>query len=126
MTGSRVEILRAAAGRIREMAGQANGGPWFVERGGGIHMDGTWDYSSIKNGRAPAIAQVGYRGQSAEWIATMNPVVAEPLARELELHATWIDLVEKHGGRSSTGYVNAVKQAGNVLTIARWVMDGLS
>lgn len=79
MADGPIYILEKAIDRLKEFSEKSNPGPWHVRRGGGIHIDGTSDYNSIVMGHQPAVAQVGYRGQSAEWIAMMSPDLAKPL-----------------------------------------------
>lgn len=114
------ETLRAAAVRLRELAAKATDGPWY------------WNGSQVDVEPTTRGTYVVGDGQQEEdvvtpedgaWIATMSPVVAEPLARELELHATWIGSIEDGARTDSMGYAYAVKRAEHMLAFARSILE---
>ena len=117
------ETLRAAAARLRELAERANPGPWRFD-------DSDADFQPcVKGMRAEWIAECGpvdsitapgARGDhDAHWIATMSPAVAEPLAREMEMHATWIACVEG----DPTRYSYTVGRAEYMLIFAASILE---
>jgi hypothetical protein len=63
------EVIRAAADRLVELAGQATVGPWHGFAG---------EVSSVPPPGHERVCSVSLRGDQ-HWIATLSPAVAEPL-----------------------------------------------
>ena len=100
------EELRAAAARLREKAKVATAGPWKSYSGRVDSSRGT-----------VAVAFDGY--YDSEWIATMHPDVAEPLAVLLEEAAEFVAQLAEHYPRLP------VQPHARTLAIAR-VINGTS
>lgn len=89
---SPAEILRAAAARLEQAAAKAEPGPWYTEPD---DLDRGHDVWSRKTGHMPAF---GLSESDAAWIATMSPVMAEPLAAWLKQAAD--ELTEVYWGNA--------------------------
>jgi hypothetical protein len=79
------QTLRAAATRLRELAAKSNPGPWHkTDSGFGVRSS---------NGTNVVTDEDLQHGgtDDADWIASMSPVVAKPLAAWLEDTARLID-----------------------------------
>lgn len=119
------ETLRAAATRLREMAEKATK-PRRPHFG--------WDYLEAEDlspghkhttviasglGGPDVVAErVGWG--DAPWITALSPAVAEPLASELEAHATAIEITEQRGDYAAA----IVRRAAYMLAFARCILEG--
>lgn len=103
-------LLRAAAQKLRDTAAKVTPGPWF-DNGNGHVM-----YGEAGTGESPdaLIAE----SWDAAWIALASPVLAEPLADQLEAIA---ELDETLG--SGIGPVTA-RAVISALAVARAVLGG--
>lgn len=104
------ETLRAAAARIRALAAKATEGPW---RWNGTDVDvvPTTKGAYIVAAAATQEGEPIFDGDGA-WIATMSPVVAEPLAAWLEDTALLIDQ-----------WLLVVSAAAHALAFARSILE---
>jgi hypothetical protein len=97
-----VEELRAAAAKLREVAGKATDGPWHPDAD---ELGRGWDLRSATDGHMA----FGLTKADAAWIALVHPGLAEPLAEWLEKTATeygedtYMDAPE-HGDYCGPGY----------------------
>jgi hypothetical protein len=112
-------LLRQAASLMRERAGKASPGPWFSWQEG---RDGRGGASFIGAPDADLYVTVGMHGEDAhdrwsanqDFIASMHPLVALPVADWLETEAI---MVEERG--------NSVEgQTFHALAVARAYLDG--
>ncbi len=88
--------LRTAAAKLREVAGGAAAGPWWVSQEGLTHPVG----ANVKAEDASVVEDCcGYQGGAtvadATYIATMSPPVALAMATWLEAHADTMDLLDE-------------------------------
>lgn len=73
------ETLRAAAVRLREVAGEATPGPWQVGRAWPADVC-TEEEMVFGSGFGPDVDLFDVEQRNARWIALMHPGIAEPLA----------------------------------------------
>lgn len=111
--------LLAAAARLRELAAQATAPPWKWN-GWAIDVEPTIRGAYVAvSGRGDDILLEG----DGRWMAAMSPAVAEPLARELEMHAGWLHTIEERDGdRATMGHALAVERARHMLAFAELVL----
>lgn len=76
-------LLRAAAGRLEELAARTTGGSWTV---GGLLASRPEVVARSADGSTEHVAEA--RTRTAEWIVTLSPAVAGPLAAWLRSAAT--------------------------------------
>lgn len=121
------ETLRAAAARLRELAAKATPGPWEIEYSGGPNIpQAVFRMDPEMPDDVDFSIGLGAMGAAADnvWVAAMSPVVAEPLARELEMHAGWLRTIEeREGDRATMGHALAVERAQHMLALARSILE---
>jgi hypothetical protein len=122
------ETLRAAAARLRKLAGVATQGRWEIEYSGPNPHLPQAIFRMDPDHPDDVDFSVGLGAMEAPadnaWVAAMSPGVAEPLARELEMHAAWLYTIEERDGdRASMGHALAVQRAGHMLAFARSILD---
>lgn len=114
------ETLRAAAARLRALAAKATPGPWSSLDDGDrlIHVIGEHgDFEYV-------VDEPISNSSNAAWIAALSPVVAEPLARELEMHFVMLRTIEDlDGDRASMGHALAAERAGHMLAFACSILE---
>ncbi|MCZ2818689.1 hypothetical protein [Modestobacter sp. VKM Ac-2984] len=76
-------VLRAAADRLEELAARTTGGSWTV---GGLLASRPEVVARSPDGSTEHVAEA--RARTAEWIVTLSPAVAGPLAAWLRSAAT--------------------------------------
>ena len=75
-------VLRAAADRLDALAARTTGGTWTVQ---GLLASRPEVVARLADGRTEHVAEA--RARTAEWIATLSPAVAAPLAAWLRAAA---------------------------------------
>ena len=70
-----VEVLHAAADRLAALAARTTGGTWTVT---GLLASRPEVVARLPDGRSEHVAEA--RARTAEWISTVSPAVAGPLA----------------------------------------------
>ena len=119
------ETLRAAAARLRELAEKAPRGPWLVDMWGDVASADSYAPGAREHHKAIwsefGDVEIQYAPGVKDWLTAMSPAVAEPLARELELAATWIGPPEQ---QNCMGYAWAVKRSEHMLAFARTILGG--
>ena len=78
-----VRLLLAAADRLDEVAARTTGGSWTVT---GLLASRPEVVARFPDGRTEHVAEA--RARTAEWISTLTPAVAAPLAGWLRAAAT--------------------------------------
>lgn len=94
------EELRAAAERLREVAKVATPGPWEGEGGDDERPPSVWTAYE-----GSYVADNIPHPEDAEWIATLSPAIAEPLALWLDTHVQWAQDVQVVFFEPDTGEV---------------------
>lgn len=85
------ERLREAATRLREVAGDATPGPWFLDKGGDTGV-----YTAPRPSPASQDIAWSHSPDVEAYIAAMHPPVALALADWLDAEAGFMDRLGEH------------------------------